>query len=705
MSIMYIDPYNNLAKYGILVWDGVSQTAQKLWGSEYGLPYQGDGQGYRTVTDCNGDGFDDYIINPYWGLRVLDATDGSVIYTLNNANVYAGVVSFFGGLLLNHSGVTRAQYSSPSAYDLNLNKIWESPIKTEYSGKFGSMTETNNMGSIFLQTAVDSAHIYLYKISDGTMVGDKVLGCGKIYDKEEDALSDKCVVSDLTPSIAIRDIDGTGRAVFVVGSKDGYLYAVDAEKLDLIFSMNFRYPIGNIISGDLDGDGKVEILISCSDGYIYAIDKAELKPSEYVYENDGQFIATFNNGVDQCPSEVNEDIDCQEYTNTLGANWGEVNGATGYEYAIISQNGTYITYWTDNSSKNSVVTKDLRLVFDFLYYFLVRPYKIEKGNKVTGPEIISDGVKIVDITPPDIKIELSNNPITPDGDGLYDYTDISLNIFDKTYITQWQMLILDKDENVLFDTNPSFISVQNFINNIRYDALFNGKRLEGGDYKIKVFATDVGGHLSQKETILTVCKEYEVVIEEGDIRSCGCPDRDKDGFLDYRCGGTDCDDYNKTINPSALEDCSTGDINCDGKAIQCKDTQKCIEGYCADPCMSGECAKGYDCNNGYCIPQNSCTGVVCPDGTVCENGKCVDYCINVICPDETFCYMGKCYAYTDAELDAYDIQINDASSELNTGDIVRPDVIMYKDVAFSSDSAITEEIPSGESGCSCNILM
>lgn len=699
---VYTDPYNNLAKYGIVVWDGVSQTAQKLWSNEYGLPYQGDGQGYRTVVDCNGDGLEDYVINPYRELRVLNAINGSLLFRNTNANVYAGVISFFGGLLINHGGHTGAAYSSPSAYNFNLQKVWESPVKREYAGKYGSMVETSDGNLMFLQTAVDSAHIYLYKLLDGTLVGDKVLGCGKLYENEEDAKQDRCQLSDLTSSIAIRDIDKTGRAVFVVGSKDGYLYAIDAISMDIYFVLNFRYPIGNIIAGDLDGDNNIEILISCGDGYIYAIDRAELSATSYVYENDGYFIATFDNGVDRCPSDKDEDIDCQEYTNTLGANWEKVDGATGYEYAIISQNGTYITYWTDNEAKNSVITKDLRLVFDFMYYFLVRPYKISKGVKITGPEKMSDGVKIIDITPPEVKIELSNNPITPDGDGLYDYTDISASFYDKTYITHYQIQVLDNNENVLFDTGVNFISVQSLTKVIRYDAMFNGKRLNGGEYKIRAYVSDIGGHLSKGEEVLVICNEYEIVIEENGVKKCACPDRDKDGFTDFKCGGLDCDDYKKEINPAAIEDCSTEDLNCDGKRVECKKDQKCIDGYCADACISGECPKGYDCINGYCVPQNPCVGIACPDGTVCENGKCVDYCKNVICPDETYCYMGKCYGYKDVSY--YDIYADIESVEDGvSADTMIKDVLIYKDRGQLIDQSMEEERPE-ESGCNCSVI-
>lgn len=704
---VYLDPYNDLAKYGIVSWDGASTTAQKRWRNEYGLPYQGDGQGWRTVVDSNGDGLEDYVINPYREIRILDATDGSVIARQGMANSYAGIISFFGGMLINHGGSTDVRYSSPAAFNTtDLSKIWESPIKWEYYGKYGSMVETALSRLRFMQTAVDSAHVYIYEISDGTLLYDKVLACGRIFETESEAINNGCELSDLTSSIAIKDLDGTGRSAFIVGSKDGYLYAVNAEDSALFWSLNFRYPIGDIIAGDLDGDGYVEVLISCGDGYIYAVDRAELKATDYVYENDGIFIATFNNGTDKCPADKDEDIDCQEFTNTLGANWDGVGDANGYEYAIVSQNGTYITYWTDNGAKTSVVTQDLRLVFDFMYYFLVRPYKIEKGVKLTGPETMSDGVKIVDITPPEINISLKNNPITPDGDGLYDYTDISIDIHDKTYITQWQMKILDRNDNVLFDTNPAFISVQNLSTVIRYDAIYNGRRLDGGEYVVRVLATDIGGHLSEGSEKLIVCKEYEMVREDGNVKRCVCPDRDNDGFADFRCGGDDCDDYNRKINPGAKEDCSTGDLNCDRKAVECLESQKCINGYCADPCRSGECRKGYICESGYCIPEDPCTDVICPDGSFCENGGCVDLCKNIVCPDESYCYRGKCYGYSDVVLDSDEVSDNEMQEDIRdvTSYDIYYDIKGVKDTDSTIDTIQTESSSSEGSGCSCSYI-
>ena len=41
----------------------------------------------------------------------------------------------------------------------------------------------------------------------------------------------------------------------LVGSTDGYLYALDPCTLERIWSLNLRYPVGEAVVGDATGDG------------------------------------------------------------------------------------------------------------------------------------------------------------------------------------------------------------------------------------------------------------------------------------------------------------------------------------------------------------------------------------------------------------------------------------------------------------------
>lgn len=109
----------------------------------------------------------------------------------------------------------------------------------------------------------------------------------------------------------------------------------------------------------------------------------------------------------------------------------------------------------------------------------------------------------------------------------------------------------------------------------------------------------------------TDCDDNNPAINPGAVEVCGnavdedCSgstddlDADKDGFIDASCGGDDCNDGEKTVNPdgtelSVLECGDTFDNDCDGDSDDL-DTA-CVDfydvdgdGYCADP---SDCADG-----------------------------------------------------------------------------------------------------------------
>lgn len=74
-------------------------------------------------------------------------------------------------------------------------------------------------------------------------------------------------------------------------------------------------------------------------------------------------------------------------------------------------------------------------------------------------------------------------------------------------------------------------------------------------------------------------------------------DGDGDGFVSARCGGDDCDDNDRTVNPRAVELCGDGrDNNCDGLA----------------DCRDRVCARTPAC--GACVPTGPEAGAACADG-------------------------------------------------------------------------------------------
>jgi len=146
-----------------------------------------------------------------------------------------------------------------------------------------------------------------------------------------------------------------------------------------------------------------------------------------------------------------------------------------------------------------------------------------------------------------------------------------------------------------------------------------------------------------------------------------CPDMDGDGFRDVACGGNDCNDRDRAVNPGAVESCASArDLNCDGATPTCPSNTTCVNGLCASQCVEGACAEGQTCVTGdggaaYCLPspcasvtcpagqvcgprgcQDPCDGARCPVGEVCRGGACVNPCAGTLCPPRQHCESGRC---------------------------------------------------------------
>jgi len=68
------------------------------------------------------------------------------------------------------------------------------------------------------------------------------------------------------------DIDGDGGDEILVGSSDGWLYALHASDGALLFSSDMGAPVRHVIAADIDFDPEVELVVSLADGTIVALD-------------------------------------------------------------------------------------------------------------------------------------------------------------------------------------------------------------------------------------------------------------------------------------------------------------------------------------------------------------------------------------------------------------------------------------------------
>jgi hypothetical protein len=102
-----------------------------------------------------------------------------------------------------------------------------------------------------------------------------------------------------SPSFALHDpltldVDGDGAEEVVVGSDDGWLYAIHAADGTLLLSINLGAPVSHLIAADVDLDPQTELVASLGDGRLVAIDDTD----KYLAVRDGADAGAGDGGID-----------------------------------------------------------------------------------------------------------------------------------------------------------------------------------------------------------------------------------------------------------------------------------------------------------------------------------------------------------------------------------------------------------------------
>ncbi|MFO0648506.1 MAG: MYXO-CTERM sorting domain-containing protein [Polyangiales bacterium] len=346
----------------------------------------GSGFGYLGVDDADGDGRDDALISMQSPLRLLSGDTGALlasglpIYVSTPVNVRgrAGAVTVIGsGSVGAPSGAVIQR--SPLA----INTAWALPTGTRSTRILGAVVQCPT-GLMFADVDYGGAHLLIANAETGVVRNNVVLAGGRAF-ADDAALAATNVNAGLLGNVtATAHLWGDQRA-FLVGSTDGYLYAVDpcAAGPGLLWALNLRASVGEAIFADTDGDHEDELLVEASDGFLYGIDTERFPAPMFVNDIDPAMPGT-------------DDVD-ETRGAGIAASWAAVPGATQYEWAVFTAGGTAISRSpTDPANPFTTVDASTRQVLfgtglttNRRYFFAVRAI----GPSGTSAEVTSDGTR------------------------------------------------------------------------------------------------------------------------------------------------------------------------------------------------------------------------------------------------------------------------------------------------------------------------
>jgi MYXO-CTERM domain-containing protein len=387
---------------GAVLWDALPQTP-----GTSRFPAGG------AVTDWDGDGVDDFV-HQYYGTQVLSGVDGAVLAQ----NGQTALVQFM-PTIHDVDGDGRSEvvlhggFAPTRTLDDDLaTPLWVSP-DDDLPYPYGSIAEgcADGVPRLAGGSLLHPATLKLTPLSgpDAGVHRRLVLAGGKAHETEAEATAAGALLGQLTSAAVHADLAGTGRPMAVVGSDDGWLYAVDACAAELAFAVPLGAAVGAIAFADTNADGLDEILAAAGDGHLYALAQPPIAAPALVLDLEPG-AARLPGGIDGV-----SDVDQVRALDRMAAVWQAVPGADGYQVAVVdADTGRILSApaWQDVGAATSAEITGLALVPGQRYVFAVRAL----AGGAASPDAMSDGVLAGDAAPPPTPPTPPTPPIPGDPD-------------------------------------------------------------------------------------------------------------------------------------------------------------------------------------------------------------------------------------------------------------------------------------------------
>jgi hypothetical protein len=370
------------------------KTGAVIWGSKYSEALQWGFQP-SAMADYDGDGVSDLHFVPNT-LRVLNGKSGATL--ANNPTFLA----YFTPTIADVDGDGVAEVTMSRGYypartfrkDLTTT-TWTGPDDRPYQHGARAVCGAT---SIWVQPSSQNRALVRLFTMNGASVGATStvwLAGGKVHATQAAADASGAFEGALGNVSIKQDLVGTAdHPSALIGSTDGFLYAINPCAGTLDWAFNAKVAVGDAIFADTSGDNVDEILVPAADGYLYALQQRLLAPPSFVNDN-------AVNGTTVIPGP---DVDTVKTAGSLGASWDAVPDADGYQVAVQTEGGTFVTQpdWVDLGNVTQAAVPNLSLVDGRKYFFSVRAVSKTKGSSF---DIKSNGVTVQLIAAPDAGLE------------------------------------------------------------------------------------------------------------------------------------------------------------------------------------------------------------------------------------------------------------------------------------------------------------
>lgn len=237
------------------------KSGKRLWQSHCG-------NGPVAVYDVDGDGLDDVILRDLFEHRTLSGRTGRDVYPITQwAGYHAPVVALLNGATQPPGVVWVGGSYSLVVETLAGDQRWWKPFRA--TGPQG-VADVDGDGRVEVG-GVTAGQLYNWPDFYAVDGPDKEFLC---YDALTGTVRWSLPLGVTASGVVAADLDGDGRAEFLLGTADGRLIALRGGK-DVaerkLWELNFPAALGAPVVCDADGDGLMEVLVGCADGNLYCV--------------------------------------------------------------------------------------------------------------------------------------------------------------------------------------------------------------------------------------------------------------------------------------------------------------------------------------------------------------------------------------------------------------------------------------------------